>query len=66
GIEHLGHGGPGHEQHFRGRTVPALVEQVTGAQHLGLALFKPGQHLPAVAGLDLTGHGLSGHAGVVE
>ena len=66
GIEYFGHGGPGHEQHFSGWAVPALVEQVAGAQHLGLALLKPGQHLPAVAGLDLAGHGLGGHTGVVE
>ena len=65
-VEYLGHGGPGHEQHLGGWAVPTFVEQVTGTQHLGLALFEPGQHLPAVAGLTLAGHSLSGHTGVVE
>ena len=66
GIGHLRHGGAGHEQNFRGWTVPALVEQVAGAQHLGHALFKPGQHLPAVTAFDLSGHGLGGHTSVME
>ena len=66
GVEHLGHGRPGHKQHFGSRAVPALVEQVTGAQYLGLAFLEPGQHLPTVTGLDLTRHCFSGHAGIMK
>lgn len=36
------------------------------AKASSLAFLKPGQHLPAVAGLYHAGHGLSGHAGVIE
>ena len=66
GIEHLGHGRSSHKQHLGGRAVPALVEQIAGAQHLDLALFKPGQYLPAVAGLDLSGHRLGYHTGIMK
>ena len=66
GVEHLGHGGPGHEQHLGSWAVPAFVEQVTGAQYLGLALLKPGQYLPSLTGLNLAGHGLGGYASVMK
>ena len=36
GVEHLGHGRPGHEQHLDFWAVPALVKQVAGAQHLDI------------------------------
>ena len=66
GIEYSGHGRTGHEQHLGSRAVPTFVEQIAGTQHLDLALFKPGQHLPAVTGFDLTGHGLGCHTGIAK
>ena len=36
GIEHLGHGRTSHEQHLGLRTVPTLIEQITGTEHLNL------------------------------
>ncbi len=42
GIKYLGHGRSRHEQHLGLGTVPAFVEQVTGAQNLDLAALKLG------------------------
>ena len=40
GIQHLGHGGPGHEQYLDLRAVPALVQQIAGTQYLDLPVHE--------------------------
>lgn len=40
GVEDAGHGGRGHKQHLDLRAVPALVQEIAGAEHLDLLADK--------------------------
>ena len=65
-VEDAGHGGPGHEQHLNLRTVPALVQEIAGAEHLDLPADEPILKLLPLRPLHAARHRGSGDARLSE